>query len=433
MKPTQHSPLRALLASVPLLGWLLGALTAVLLESFLGAQCARILGLEKVPVMFGLQDILKDVVQSPATIGYVLAMYLVPAFVVALGSRGLTNRLATAMAALPVAVPAVVHLLLTYAVLHIWTEMSDYQLVTVKFTLIAVLATLSCNITNGYLGEFACSHPGFMALGAYVTSVFSMGLFANTTLYGAALLPESMGHFMFPVGLIIGGIVAALGALIVAIPSFKTRGDYLAIISLAFLFIVKSSLENLDIVGGPSGMNGQPDFATLPMVFGMVLLGVWVINNFVTSTLGKGLNAVRDDETAAEALTVDTRRIKMIAFLMGAFWAGVAGGLFAHVLRFVNPSTFGVQKLAEILAMVYFGGLNSVYGSIVGAVSISMLSEMLRPLEVLKWVVIPLMLILVTVFRPTGLVAFKDVNLRSLLGPRTPEATGGKTKAKGRD
>jgi ABC-type multidrug transport system fused ATPase/permease subunit len=130
---------------------------------------------------------------------------------------------------------------------------------------------------------------------------------------------------------------------------------------------------------------------------------IWIINNFVRSTLGKALNAVRDNEMAADAMTVNTRRTKMIAFLFGAFWAGVAGGLFAHVLRYVNPGSFGLQKLAEVLAMVYFGGLNSVYGSIVGAVSISLLGEALRPLELFKWIIIPLMLILVMIFRPTGI------------------------------
>ena len=178
-----------------------------------------------------------------------------------------------------------------------------------------------------------------------------------------ALLPSSgrWAYLTFPLALIFGGLVAAVWALIIAIPSFKTRGDYLAIISLAFMFIVKSLIENLEVVGGPRGLSSQPDWATLPMVFCVVCVGVWIINNFVTSTMGKALNAVRDDESAAEAMTVDTRKTKMAAFLFGAFWAGVAGGLFAHVLRYVNPATFGVQKLAEVLAMVYFGGLNSVY------------------------------------------------------------------------
>ena len=143
-----------------------------------------------------------------------------------------------------------------------------------------------------------------------------------------------------------------------------------------------------------------------------------MINNFVRSTLGKALNAVRDDETAANAMTVNTRRTKMVAFMFAAFWAGVAGGLFAHVLRYVNPGSFGIQKLAEVLAMVYFGGLNSVYGSILGAVSLSLLSEALRPLERCKWLVIPLLLILVMIFRPTGLIAFKEFDVKKLIRPR---------------
>ena len=121
---------------------------------------------------------------------------------------------------------------------------------------------------------------------------------------------------------------------------------------------------------------------------------------------------------AANAMTVNTRRTKIVAFLFAAFWAGVAGGLFAHVIRYINPGTFGLQKLAEVLAMVYFGGLNSVYGSIVGAVSLSLLGEALRPLELYKWIIIPLLLILVMLYRPAGLISFREFNIANLLKPK---------------
>ncbi|MBP2668977.1 MAG: inner-rane translocator, partial [Deltaproteobacteria bacterium] len=280
------------------------------------------------------------------------------------------------------------------------------------------MLTLSLNVVNGYMGEFSCSHPGFMALGAYCASVLTIGLFVNAKLLGTASLPPALGPFLFPAALVLGGVVASIGALLVAVPSFRTRGDYLAIISLAFLFIVKSLIENLEFVRGPRGLSGQPDLADLPTVFLWTVLCVWSVNNFVRSTVGKALNAVRDNEMAADAMTVDTRRTKMVAFLFAAFWAGVAGGLFAHVMRYVNPGNFGIQNLAEVLAMVYFGGLNSVYGSIVGAVSISLLGEALRPLEIFKWIVIPLLLILVMIFRPTGLIAFRDLDVRNLLQPK---------------
>lgn len=409
---------RASYSRVPLLGWLCGALIAVTLERFAGTPIALFLGLPKIPALFGLDIMLKKPILVPNAILYVLLVYGLPMGVTTRSSISLTNRLAGRLFRFPIAVTAAVHLALLYATLHLWAEISDYRALILKLTLIAVMLTLSLNVINGYMGEFSCSHPGFMALGAYCASVFTVGLFVDDQLFGAVFLPPALGPFLFPVALILGGLSASFGALFVAIPSFRTRGDYLAIISLAFLFIVKSLIENLEYVRGPRGLSGQPDWADLPTVFLWTALCVWSINNFVRSTIGKALNAVRDNEMAASAMTVDTGRTKIVAFLFAAFWAGVAGGLFAHVVRYVNPSTFGIQNLAEVLAMVYFGGLNSVYGSIVGAVSISLLGEALRPLEIFKWIIIPLLLILVMIFRPTGLIAFKDLDVTSLLRPK---------------
>ena len=409
VRPTSRF-FRTLFSRVPLLGWLAAILVAVTLEGLAGAPLALALGLQKIPVLFGFVIMLKKPALIPGAVLYVLLIYAVPTAVV------------TRLCVSPVAVSAFVHLVMLYASLHLWADVSDYRVLVLKLTLIAVMVTLSLNVINGYMGEFSCSHPGFMAIGAYFASVFTLGLFVNDKFFGAVFLPQAWGPFLFPVALILGGFLASFGALAVAIPSFRTRGDYLAIISLAFLFIVKSLIENLEFVRGPRGLSGQPDWATLPTVFLWTVLCVWSINNFVRSTVGKALNAVRDNEMAADAMTVDTRRTKIVAFLFAAFWAGVAGGLFAHVLRYVNPSTFGIQKLAEVLAMVYFGGLNSVYGSIVGAVSINLLGEALRPLEIFKWIIIPLLLILVMIYRPTGLIAFKDLDVAALLQPkRIPE------------
>lgn len=410
--------LKRFCAPVPLLGWLLGALGAVILEHIAGDPFSELLGLPKIPVLFGALVMLKKPLLIPSVLIYVLVIYGMPLALVGRLFSGLANRAAEGLLRFSKPFSVLIHLALLYAVLHTWSDLSAYRLLTLKFTLIAIMLTLSLNVINGYMGEFSCSHPGFMALGAYVASTFTLSLFVNDRLFGEALLPASLGPFLFPVALILGGLVAALGALVVAIPSFRTRGDYLAIISLAFMFIVKSLFENLEIVGGPRGMGSQPNWANLPTVFVWTVLCVWIINNFVRSTMGKALNAVRDDETAADAMTVNTRKTKMVGFLFAAFWAGVAGGLFAHVLRYINPGTFGIQRLAEGLAMVYFGGLNSVYGSILGAVSLSFLSEALRPLEILKWIIIPLLLILVMIFRPTGLIAFKEFNVGNLIKPK---------------
>jgi branched-chain amino acid transport system permease protein len=410
--------IRKSFSQIPLLGWLLGALVAVVLEHYLGDALVEVLGLPKIPVLFGFVIMLKKPLLIPSALIFVLTIYALPIGMVARLSAPVTNRWVAWLFKYPTMVSVMIHLGFLYAILHLWSDISAYRVLTLKLTMIAIMVTLSLNVINGYMGEFSCSHPGFMALGAYATSVFTVGLFAKDRLFGPALLPEVLGPYMFPIALIVGGLVAALGALVIAVPSFRTRGDYLAIISLAFMFIVKSMIENLEVVGGPRGLSSQPDYANLPTVFLWMVACVWIINNFVRSTLGKALNAVRDDEMAANAMTVNTRRTKIVAFLFSAFWAGVAGGLFAHVLRYVNPGTFGLQKLAEVLAMVYFGGLNSVYGSIVGAVSLSMLGEALRPLEIFKWIIIPLLLILVMIYRPTGLVAFKEFDVKKLIKPK---------------
>ena len=410
--------LRNSFSQVPLLGWLLGALIAVVLEHYLGDALADVVRLPKIPVLFGFVIMLKKPLLIPSVMIFVLLIYALPIGAVARLSAPVTNRFVAWLFKFPTIISVGIHLGFLYAILHLWSDISAYRVLTLKLTMIAIMVTLSLNVVNGYMGEFSCSHPAFIALGAYAASVFTVVLFAKDKLFGPALLPAALGPYLFPIALIIGGLVAALGALAIAIPSFRTRGDYLAIISLAFMFIVKSMIENLEIIGGPRGLSSQPDYANLPTVFLWTVACVWIINNFVRSTLGKALNAVRDDEMAANAMTVNTKQTKIVAFLFSAFWAGVAGGLFAHVLRYVNPGTFGLQKLAEVLAMVYFGGLNSVYGSIVGAVSLSMLSEALRPLEIFKWIIIPLLLILVMIYRPTGLIAFKEFDVKKLIKPK---------------
>jgi len=417
-QPMKKHRIRLAFAQVPALGWLAGILCTVLIERLWGDPLSYQLYLPKLPVLFGCLVMFKEPHLIPSALAYVAMIYVIPIAAVSLATRKPANALAARLSRLPVWISGLVHLGLLYLALYYWADLSDYRELVLKLTMIAVMLTLSINLINGYMGEFSCSHPGFMALGAYAASTVTLFFLTNDRMFGDAVLPVALGPWLYPLALIIGGLVAAAGALVVAIPSFRTRGDYLAIISLAFMFMVKSLVENLEWVGGPRGMGGQPYWSTLPVVFAWMVVCIWVINNFVRSIYGKALNAVRDNEMAADAMTVNTRKTKMVAFLLGAFWAGVAGGLFAHVMRFINPNSFGIQRLAEILAMVYFGGLNSVVGSIVGAVSINLISEMLRPLEIYKWIAIPLLLIVVMIYRPTGLIAFREFDVRKILQPK---------------
>ena len=289
---SRWSSLRAWLARlwqpyrpVPLLGWLLAILVAVVIESLIGTQLARALGMSRAPALFGFLIMLGNPELLFSALLYVFLIYLLPIALVARYSVRLANRISGRLIGYSVTVSSLAHLAVLYSALFLWSGESDYRQLVAKLAMIAIITTLSLNVVNGYMGEFSCSHPGFMALGAYTASVLTVLLFVDDNLLGDALLPPVLGPFLFPISLIIGGAVAAVCALVVAIPSFRTRGDYLAIISLAFMFIVKSLFENLEVFGGPRGLANQPNYATLTTIFLWTVASIWVINNCVISTI----------------------------------------------------------------------------------------------------------------------------------------------------
>jgi branched-chain amino acid transport system permease protein len=277
---------------------------------------------------------------------------------------------------------------------------------------INMILTLALNLVNGYMGEFSVGHAGFMAVGAYISSILTVWV-----------LPPQVAVWAFPAVLVIGGVGAALTGLVVAFPSFRTRGDYLAIVTLAFNMIVKSVLENLEVLGGPRGFLGMPRLTTLPWVTVWVLVTLYLCRNLVYSNFGRGLMAIREDEVAANLTSVDTRKIKMYAFLISAFFTGVAGGLFAHLLQFINPRSFSILKSTDMLVMVYLGGIGSLTGSLLGAAIFTILLELLRPLGLWRWVVGPLLLVLLMIFRPRGIMGLKESRWLAPAMERTREPT----------
>ena len=300
----------------------------------------------------------------------------------------------------------------TIVMILILTVLAKYEIINNYFQTIIVticiniIMSASLNIVNGYMGEFSCGHGGFMATGAYIT--------------GSALLPEGLALLGFPICILIGGLGAMLVSLIVAIPSFKTRDDYLAIITVAANFIVTTAINNIPLVGGSRGlmgmkgvMNGMADVIEVPwiLVWAIVfaVLAVVSIHFLMNSTLGKGISAVKYDEISAEIMSVNTNSMKLIAFTFSSFLAGIAGGLFAHLLGFINPSSFGIMKSTESLVMVYLGGMGSLSGSVLSAIVFTILLELLRPAQILKWVIIPLILILIMEFHPEGIMGSKEL------------------------
>lgn len=308
-----------------------------------------------------------------------------------------------------------------------------YVQLVVMYIGVNIILSSSLNLVNGYMGEFSVGHAGFMAVGAYITSILNVWLFTSNQVFGPAVLPASSAIFLFPVTLFLGGVGAALAGLLVAIPSFRTRGDYLAIITLAVNYIVKSSIENMQVIGGARGfmgmrniVNSMQEVVNLPWVmvwiFVAVGLSLVVLYRFVNSIYGKGIVAIRDDEIASEIMSIDTRRMKVVAFMLSSGLAGIAGGLFAHILGYINPGTFTIMKSTEILVMVYLGGMGSLSGSVMSAIAFTVILELFRPLQLAKWVVIPLLLILLMLFRPEGIMGHRELTdvfpkLRRFLNP----------------
>ncbi len=327
---------------------------------------------------------------------------------------------------------------------------NKYQQMILMYVGINIILASSLNLVNGYMGEFSLGSAGFMAVGAYTASLVTVKLLP-AALAGSglptAMQSAALASWGFPLAVLAGGCMAALFGLVVAFPSFKTRGDYLALVTLAFLMIVKSLIENLDVIGGPRGFLGMKRLTTLPWVYAWTALALLAIRNFVYSRFGRAVLAVREDEIAAELMGVDTRRAKFLAFTLSAFFTGVAGGLFAHLLQFISPRVFDIIKSTDVLIMVYLGGIASIAGSVIGAVLFTVLLEVLRPsavswafgwlppalfdplqshviahLNVWRMVVMPLLLVLVMLFRPRGIMGLRE--WRRLVPLRDREAAG---------
>lgn len=263
---------------------------------------------------------------------------------------------------------------------------------------INIILALSLNLVNGYMGEFSLGHAGFMSIGAYISSILTVRFLPITHAYA------------FPAAVLAGGVGAALLGLVIAIPSFRTRGDYLAIVTLAFTMIVKSVLENIDAVGGARGFLGMDKLTSLPWTLFWVALSIWLIRNFIYSNYGRGVLSIREDEIAGELMGVNTRHVKLLAFTVSSFFAGIAGGLFAHLLQYISPGMFDIIRTTDMLVMVYLGGIGSIAGSIIGAAGYTFLLEILRPLEIWRMVIIPLILVLLMLFRPRGIMGLRELS-----------------------
>lgn len=276
-------------------------------------------------------------------------------------------------------------------------ELDDYAVNILVLAGINIILAASLNLVNGHTGQFSLGHAGFMAVGAYASSMITLAL-------GPAATAGWGGQVAFLGALVIGGGLAAIFGFFVGVPSLRLRGDYLAIVTLGFGEIIRVIIQNTNALGGARGLAGIPPLTNLFWTFAWGALTIYTIAALVNSTYGRGFLAVRDDEIAAESVGISTTRYKVTAFVIGAFFAGVAGGLYAHFISFIAPEGFNFLKSVDVVVMVILGGMGSTPGVVAAAILLTLLNEMLRDLEQYRMVIFALLLIVLMIVRPQGLL-----------------------------
>lgn len=254
---------------------------------------------------------------------------------------------------------------------------------------INIILAVSLNITTGFLGELSLGHAGFMAIGAYSGSLFTIFAQDHTGL---------PGPLAFIIGIIIGGIMAALLGVVIGIPVLRLRGDYLAIVTLAFGEIVRSVINFLGFTGGARGLSGIPRYTNYKWVYALVIITLIVLANLVKSRYGRVISSIRDNSIAAESIGIKVSNYKIMAFVIAAFFAGVAGVLFGHNLSVLKPTNFDYNKSIEILVIVVLGGMGSIRGSVISAIILTLLPEFLRDASEYRMLLYALALIIIMLF-----------------------------------
>jgi branched-chain amino acid transport system permease protein len=295
--------------------------------------------------------------------------------------------------------------------------LNPYYLTILSRIGVAVLAAVSLQLVNGFTGQFSIGHAGFMAVGAYVSAAVSVHAGAAWLAAWADALPAwALRACYFPVPLLAGGAAAALAGLAVGIPALRLRGDYLAIATLGFGEIIRIAILNVDAVGGARGLSlsapAHPGldlrYEGLGAMYGVVALSVAVISRLVYSTGGLAFRAVREDETAAESVGIATTRVKVEAFVVSSFFAGVAGALFAHSEGYIHTNSFSFLRSFEIVVFVVLGGLGSITGAILAAALLTAAPELLRGLGEWRMILYSVLLIATMLLRPQGLFGQRE-------------------------
>ncbi|HEX3719153.1 MAG TPA: branched-chain amino acid ABC transporter permease [Verrucomicrobiae bacterium] len=316
------------------------------------------------------------------------------------------NRVKEAVSAWPKTI-LIASLVASFLFWLVSSRMDPYYLDVLTKIGINVILAVSLNLINGYTGQFSLGHAGFMAVGAYGAAAVTMFAGPKFLLHVPANFQTAATDSLFAVALVIGGSAAAAAGFLVGAPSLRLKGDYLAIVTLGFGEIIRVIFRNIDSLGGALGLNGIPPYTNIFWVLAVAVICTYVVVTIVHSTYGRGFLAVRDDEVAAEAMGLNPTRYKIVAFVVGAFFAGMAGGLYGHYTLSIDPKGFDFMRSIEIVVIVILGGMGNTAGVIAAAVLLTLLPEFLRTFDQYRMVFYSLLLIVLMLTRPRGLFAWK--------------------------
>ncbi len=272
---------------------------------------------------------------------------------------------------------------------------NSFYEITIATICINIILAASLNLVTGFTGQFSLGHAGFMSIGAYVCAIVNMHM-------------NSTAGFL--IGTLAGALCATFIGILVGIPTLRLRGDYLAIATLGMAEIIRVVFLNLEITNGAAGLNGIPRFTNWLWLFVFTAGTIILINNFIKSSHGRACISIREDEIAAESMGINTTKYKVMAFAIGAFFAGVAGALYSSYFYFVKPDLFGFLKSIDILVIVVLGGMGSLTGSVIAAVALAVISTFLQSFTAVRMIVYAALLVVIMIFRPQGLMGTKEIN-----------------------
>ena len=268
-----------------------------------------------------------------------------------------------------------------------------------------IIMVTSLNLLTGFMGEFSLGHAGFMSVGAYTSAIVTTSLFDKG-------IPDLL---MFVIALLVGGIAAAITGIMVGVPALRLRGDYLAIVTVAFAEIIRVAFCNFEITGGGKTMSGITRLSSFYWSFWAMVICVAIMYLYVRSRYGRIVKAIREDYIAASASGINVTFYKVLTFTISAFFAGIGGAVYAHYMTAMIPTNFNFMYSAEFLTEVIIGGSGSLTGSIIGAAFLSALPEAMRQFATYRILAYSVVLILVMIFKPGGIFGTYEFSLTRII------------------